>query len=292
MEIVGRERGVVGIFRETNVPRHHAKSPINERGRWYTWSRRFRKLAGEWAQYVAQLPPPKLVRIAELRSSEYDQTYSLPLRRILKMQLRAEIQVAARQLHTMEVTNRIMLMNDLLGDRLSGRALHYLFAALREGLVGIVKDATHAMHQPLRTGPHEREFPLHADLYVPHVLFNVFDNVSSDGSGASVFLSVRTLGRLTASVDCMPPDARRKLASFFSDESRSDRFTRAYNLMHGEHPWTEELEEGMAKYQLIVGFRAGEGYLLHDRRWLHGRTAPTSGIPKNRVHRLVYSPKP
>jgi hypothetical protein len=44
----------------------------------------------------------------------------------------------------------------------------------------------------------------------------------------------------------------------------------------------------MEQRQLRIKLYAGQGYLLSDRAWLHGRDAPRGGVPINRLHRLVF----
>ena len=52
-----------------------------------------------------------------------------------------------------------------------------------------------------------------------------------------------------------------------------------------------DLAEAMQNLQQVIPLRSGEGYVLHDRFWLHGRLAPSGGVTSKRVHRLVFKEK-
>jgi hypothetical protein len=52
--------------------------------------------------------------------------------------------------------------------------------------------------------------------------------------------------------------------------------------------WTKRLTDAMIDHQFLLPFKYGEGYMINDRKWLHGREAPTGGVATNRVHRLVF----
>jgi len=156
-------------------------------------------------------------------------------------------------------------------------------------MVALAGDPRTAMYTPLGTiGKNAGEFPLHADLYIPTLLFNVFDNVSSEGSSASTFLSVASLRRLIPAVPSLPAARGRAIAALFERETRKDQFEVLYDLLHGEHRWVPALERAMTRRQLAIRLQAGQGYLLHDRKWLHGRAAPDGSVPVDRLRRLVF----
>jgi hypothetical protein len=182
-----------------------------------------------------------------------------------------------------------MLFDGLLGPDLDGNRLHVLFALLRGTLVKIAGNDFAAMYTPLGdTGNDVGDFLLHADLYIPEYLFNVFDNVSASTGGTSTFLAVSSLKRIVALQAEFPDAAARSLLSMFEKQSRSDRFDKCVDLLHGEHRWVPQLEQSLAEHQLKIPLRTGQGYLLHDRSWLHGRIKPNGGVKPNRVRRLIY----
>jgi hypothetical protein len=52
--------------------------------------------------------------------------------------------------------------------------------------------------------------------------------------------------------------------------------------------WTDEWGAAPEKAAARLPLKAGEGYLIHDRTWLHEREQPTGGVTAKRVHLLMY----
>jgi hypothetical protein len=197
----------------------------------------------------------------------------------------------ARSLATVRPGKRIMLFDHLIGRYLDSRRLHALFAALRSALVDIARSEHAAMYTPPGdAGKREGQFPLHADLYVPRYLFNVFDNTPSGPSGASLFLPVGELRRILKGVPSLPHSTRSEILSLFNSQATRDNYSAQYDLLHGRHRWVPELESKMRSQQMRILLRSGQGYLLHDRIWLHGREAPKGGVPIDRFRRLIFNP--
>ena len=187
-----------------------------------------------------------------------------------------------------------LLFFDRLLDRNCGRdAVRLLLAALRETIVELHGDPWSALYNPLSSvGSAEGAFLLHADLYPPRYLFNIFDDVPDDGSGASVFLPVPELAALLREVASMPVRARARILDCLSPVITRDRYDEFYDLLYGPgRPWRNELKTRLRQARSVILFRRGQGYLLDDRRWLHGREAPSRGVSKNRIHRLIFDSK-
>jgi hypothetical protein len=132
-------------------------------------------------------------------------------------------------------------------------------------------------------------FPLHADLYIPRILFNVFEAVPDDDTGASLFLPVSTLRKLMSGITSLPYEIENLILAIIEQQSEFDGFEVLDNLLHGHWVWVRDLEHAMERKQLRIKLRPGQGYLLDDRKWLHGREAPKGGVPANRLHRLIFS---
>jgi hypothetical protein len=278
----------VVIFEKTNPPSRQAKLVINREACWYTWSESFRSLFPAWSACVKSLSEPELMYFPELK--KYNYTFTLPCSVIADDRLQRQLMGAVRALYNMRMPRNILLLTRLFDRHLDGHALHYLFAFLRGGLIQLSGNPMSALHTPLAdVGPKASAFPLHADLYGPQVLFNVFDNVPEDSSGASVFLRKGELGRLMKRIKPMSNTIRHQILDCFGCKIGEDRFRELNDLLHGkENPWVKELERSMKACQLRVKLHSGQGYLIHDRAWLHGREAPKGGVPPNRMHRLVF----
>jgi hypothetical protein len=275
------------VFCEIEPPPMHAASTMNRFATWHTWSDEFRIFLRDASAELNRLSEPRLCRVDGL--TVYNQTFSWSPNHLKDRGIQQRLACFARSLYAAQPGRRILLLHNLLGPDLDSGGLHALFAMIRGALVELAGDPRAAMYTPLgEVGRDARGFALHADLYIPPMLLNVFDHVAADDTGASTFLSVSELRRLISSVGSLPAQEGRKIMALFDRPVRSDRFEDLYDLLHGDHPWARDLEEAMEQRQLSIKMESGQGYLLHDRTWLHGREAPTGGVPADRVRRLVF----
>lgn len=274
------------IFRRIAPPVKTAGLAINKFSTWYTWSDEFRAFLDRAAGELTRFPSPPTVRLKRL--SEYNYTFSLPPTTWKNASLQTECEAFAQSLAGTRPSRKLLLFDDLLGQHLDGQTLHILFALIRGTLVRAATNEFAAMYTPLGdTGNDVGDFLLHADLYVPQYLFNIFDNVSARTGGTSTFLSIERLKKVVTKAG-MPRAAAHTLISIFERDSKSDRFKKCFDLLHGDHRWVPQLEEALSEHQLEIPLRSGQGYLLHDRSWLHGRNKPKGGVTPNRVRRLIY----
>jgi len=279
----------MNIFQQIDPPRKQARLCINKEATWYTWSPDFRILFEPWSRQVETLKAPASIRL--LGGKEYDNTYSLNIDSISDKGLASDLTFFARNLYDSKISDQLMLFTDLIDRDLCGRSLHFLFAFFRAALVSFSRDPLAALCQPLSRGRKEgKEFPLHSDLYIPVILFNVFDDVRTDFSGASIFLSVSSIVELLPQVKTLPVETRKKIVENLTGIHEQDRYEESYYLLHGcEHEWTAELEKRMRQQQLRIKLHSGQGYLINDRKWLHGREALNCALSSKRFHRLVFN---
>jgi hypothetical protein len=279
---------VANLFRSAKPPHPLKSSPVNPYARWLTWSVEAKRSLGRFRQEAGQLFPPKLIRLHG--GLEFDKTYSISREELRGLKCFVELEWMAKVLCSVKPNHSILLFRNLLDDEFMGEHLHKLFSALRSVIVASSGRMSVALHAPLGyVGRKGVCFPLHADLYVPDLLWNVFDQVPSDGSGASTFLSVDTFRQLLQLAH-VPLRTKATLLSCLEDNSREDRFRTFYDLLYTQGAdWSDRLDSAMRKHQLCVPMQYGEGYMLNDRRWLHGREAPSNGVTEKRVHRLVFS---
>ena len=133
-------------------------------------------------------------------------------------------------------------------------------------------------------------FPLHADLYVQKSLLIVFDNVPGDDTGQTLLIPTDEFIQTIRLLKTMPPDAKSYITELLLQEAGEDRFNEFYYFLYEKNaPWREELATALASKQVMVKFLRGEGFLLNDRRWLHGRTSPSGPVRVDRLHRLTFN---
>jgi hypothetical protein len=279
------------IFEQSTPLPIQTRLKINREATWYTWSRDFRGLFKFWKKEVEAAKRP--ISIHLLGGKLYDDTYSLEVDSITDRTLLRDLIVFANDLYNLEITDQLILFRNMLDEDLSGRNLHFLFAFFRDTLVSCSNDPFSALSQPIsRALKQGKEFPLHSDLYIPVILFNIFDDVDTDNSGASIFLPVSAAVELLSQVKELPPQIKQQITDNLTQVHDKDCYEEAYNLLHGwEHPWTQDIERRMIRRQLRVKLFSGQGYMLHDRKWLHGRERIAGKLSHKRLHRLVFNTK-
>ena len=181
-----------------------------------------------------------------------------------------------------------MLLRDLLLPGMNSDDMRLLFTGLRDALTPNIHDTNGALYAPLgHTGGAPSEFPLHCDLYVPVRLWNVFDEVPAAGrGGSSIFL--RTTELMALAAQCGVPNATRiQLNDCLKIDGR-DRYDEFYGLLYNDTPSSRELDRRMRSASYRIRLNRGEGYLIHDRIWMHGRTMTENTVTRNRLHRLTF----
>jgi hypothetical protein len=170
------------------------------------------------------------------------------------------------------------------------QAVRFLLAALPSHMTRRHPKAI-ALNLPIQpVDPAKSAFPLHADLFRQSVLLTVFHRVPAEETGASVFLTTDSLLRLLGEMASVPADAARRIRLFFED-CTADYFDELVDLLyHPRHPWAAELGRQLTAVQHRARFSGGEGYVLHDRRWLHGREQQRCRVETDRLCRIVFDP--
>jgi hypothetical protein len=75
----------------------------------------------------------------------------------------------------------------------------------------------------------------------------------------------------------------------FKDDKEA-HYTEFFNLLHGhEHSWVNELDKKFRARQMRIKMKKGEGYLINDRMWLHGREPTALPVTKKRLHRFIFN---
>ncbi|HEU4534809.1 MAG TPA: hypothetical protein VFS00_11850 [Polyangiaceae bacterium] len=167
-------------------------------------------------------------------------------------------------------------------------AVRFLFAALQRHLPRRHPGAL-ALNLPIEPAdPLGSAFPLHADLFLQPILLTVFHRVPAEETGASTFLPVEALYRLLGEIEAMPAAVAERVRTCFDDRS-GDHFDELVDLLYDRrHPWAAEVWRGLRAAQHRATLRGGEGYVLDDRRWLHGRERQRFRVETDRLCRVVF----
>lgn len=282
------------IFTPIPLPPEYSELPSRFH-HWHTWSTSSVMLLQRWEQAIAiyALPEPPMINLLGGKEFSYDYSYTLDPLHIPDVSLRKDMLEYARALQQTECGNGILFFRDLLQEGISGRTLHYLFAFLRAAMVETAGDEDAATYTPVgAVGLDERGFGLHADLYTGHQLFNIMDEVADDGSGRSIFMMTSELAEILPTLTSLPISKRERILYCLSDTHTEDLYEECLALLHDQHnPWVSELEQRLAERQIPISLRRGDGYLLNDRIWLHGREPCTKPITEKRLYRLSFNSK-
>ena len=117
----------------------------------------------------------------------------------------------------------------------------------------------------------------------------MYENVATDNSGHSIFLKLDTFFNII-----LPgiPSFDKKKIKYLSDlvykNERQDNYTKFFGILYDDEKCANQIKELQTKYRLKIRLRKGEGYILNDRIWMHGRDKTNGGISSKRLHRLIY----
>jgi hypothetical protein len=86
-----------------------------------------------------------------------------------------------------------------------------------------------------------------------------------------------------------PSEAISRIRDLLESEERADRYEELIQAIYHQD-WSEllEIEGRLCDAATQIHFRRGEGYLLDDRMWLHGRAASYAPVTYARFRRLVF----
>jgi hypothetical protein len=276
---------VFRLFKPSPVPDHHRRHTRIPADAWSTWSDDFLdRLSRESSRLRALPAPPSIV----VRGCEpYDKSHTYRLSSLATSVAEFALDTSLALLN--EVPNDGLRFFDGMLDIVSSAQLQKLFALLRMGVAALHGDARSALQPPVPRVLEDEGFLLHADLFLTNRVWLVFDDVPNDRSGKSLFLPGKSLDQALKRNALLPAPIRRVIQALLKGDSGSDAFDECFDLLHSEeHAWAGELGRDIRRSSWAVKLRRGEGYLLDDRRWLHGRTAASGGVRSGRFRRLVY----
>jgi hypothetical protein len=240
----------------------------------------------EWGKAVDRLATAKRIEVKGCEPYECSYSYSLSR---LNTRFVDRVLFLSELLVDFPIGRRLNLLTGMLDWPLTRARLAKLFALLRAGIVRLTGEAKSALNAPVFAARRDDGFPLHADLFLTERLFLIFDDVPLGPSGTSLFLSVEEMLDIVARVSEMPREIAARLRRLLHDAATRDSFDEFYNLLYSaDNPWRDEIVRKFDIARSRIKLDRGEGYLIDDRRWLHGRTAIHGAVSRARFRRLVF----
>jgi hypothetical protein len=203
--------------------------------------------------------------------------------------LEAEMRALADAFFEWEPPASAVILTGLL-DELPDGGCARLVGFLHDEIVRRTGDPNAAIAAPVgMAGAADGGFAPHADMWVPALLFNVFEAVEPGGHGATLLLPMDEVFAIAADAGVSEEQIAR-MHEAIAGAGQEDYYLQFNGALYeDEHPWKDEVERRLIEASLIVALKRGQGYLANDREWLHGRTPlPRDFDRENRLFRLAY----
>ena len=276
----------MSIFSATTVPARLKDNPLAQRSLWLTWSPAFRRLIENLRQAGALRQRVSITRVPSCKP--YDKTYTISYGK-LAPELRQQIEQFLPSLKTQPCGKKAVFFRRMLSPTLNSNEIRAVFALLRVAFIEQEGNPAASLYSPVSPEKNDPGFNLHADLYLPTKLWLIFDDVPDDGSGASLFLTRKQLLRSMQTVPGVPKKAHQEIAQLLDLPLAKDSYNKMYDLIYDRRkPWCQRLQTAMTRGMQSVCLYRGEGYLIDDRNWLHGRSPVSQAVTERRFHRLTF----
>lgn len=256
---------------------------------WYSWSKEFLRFYKEFKNSVdVSKLKPDLIFIDGF--NDYNYSYNLDFKKYVPIKFRCDFKKFSLNFLEYPLQNRILFFTNLINPQILGGDIHLIFSIFSNVIAYEHKYEMGALYPPL-TISNNGHFPLHCDLYIPQILFNLFDEVPQNNTGASLFLRIDTLlYDILPTISKMPEKIKEQISSIIASNDNIDRYEKFYDLLNNTgHPWFYQLKRQTDARRFSIKFEKGQGYMLNDRKWLHGRTKPSKILTEKRVHRLTFN---
>ncbi len=279
------------IFQTTNIPDSHKEFKLSKKVNWYTWSQEMNNFLSIWSKEVRKTN--QIRRIYMSNQKYIHNTYTLKISKIENKELRKQLYDIADSFYNFKHNSQPIFFKNMINKNITFNGLHCFFAALREILIRKMNDRWSVIYSPVFTQQknNEREFPLHYDMFIPKILFMIYNNVPQGRQGASTFLSTKELKKILSKTKLFPSKKRKLVMDMLrKTERKGDQYGAFMDLIHDKNnEWYKELHDKMESKKQIVKFKAGEGFLVHDRLWMHGRTKTRKNVNIKRLMRFVFN---
>ncbi len=222
----------------------------------------------------------------------YGYTYAVVSDATLSSSLLDTVDIITDMLIKLNPSQGIILFEKLLFDKFTHQSLHNLFSLLSRSLTNR-QNLTNSIsfHSPIKTEALDKGFPVHADLFKARAILNVISRTDSFVGGDILLLSFKKLSDAMDATDSMPIEIKTYIKEALQTRMFNDAFDSIYNLIHGEHPWVNDLRIAIESNQFRIPGLYGTGYFIIDGHWLHGRTKIQGSVSETRLQRLIFDTK-
>lgn len=274
------------MLQRIDSPKRKLTIDQDQHPQWYTWTDTFVKDLHSLKKELDQVDV-RLVHFAD--NTEYNYTYSIDAERFSDNTL-AYFETCARELCRLNPSQHLFFFTNLINRQISNTNFQKIFCLLRHSIIKLRNEANQALYAPLNGGKHQSNFPLHCDLYIPKILWNIYGQVPSDGSGRTLLLKVKQVFSVLDAIPTVPKETLKRLRQLIAQHDPTDNFNEFYQLLHNPaNKWNKDFIRETKKLQSTILFSRGEGYMIHDRIWMHGRDHTSGGISRKRLHRLIFN---
>jgi hypothetical protein len=264
-----------------------------------TWADEWRPVLARFGAACADMPPAEKVPHTQPGEDGYEEiagggdaltTWTLPERAWDGRDgLRAEMERLADAFFDWEPPASAVILTGIL-DELPDGGCARLIGFLHDRVVALTGDLNAAIAAPVgMAGAADGGFAPHSDMWVPSLLFNVFEAVEPGGHGATLLLPMDEVFSIAADAGVSDEQIAR-MHEAIAGAGQEDYYLQFNGALYeDEHPWKDEVERRLIDASLVVPLGRGQGYLANDRQWLHGRTPlPRDFDRENRLFRLAY----
>lgn len=272
----------LALFERTGRPRWHRPFGLGER--WWTWSLAGRRFL---ISHRNELESLRLARVTVLANGY--PTAVLPVRVRRLEALLERVTPLSRGLEAFPNASTPSFFRGLIGNGITGLAVSHFCSLLARALNDLgSSEPGPAMYIPPNPSPTSTDFAVHSDLFPRGRLLIIYDQVRAPAWSASLLLPWKHAFPQLERAG-MPARSLARIRALLSRRSAADGFDELIRLLYdGYSPRGERIVELLGALSVCARFRRGEGYLLDDRKWLHGRLRTCGGMTPARFRRLVF----
>jgi hypothetical protein len=255
----------------------------------YTWSDYWAKRLSLVGEELSNIETT-LINIDP--NEPYGLTYSTLDSWVPSQQLCCAVDNLADMLVELNPAKDIIVFEKLLLNEFTSKSLHSLFSLLsmrineKHGFPNYV-----SLHSPIKSEACDRGFPVHADLFKSRAILNIISRNDEFHGGDILLISLKDLSDAMYATRSMPTQTIELIKERLNKRTSHDEFDYIFDLIHGDHPWVNDLESAIESRQICIPGSYGMGYFVIDGQWLHGRTKIHGSVSNTRLERLVFDTK-